>query len=203
MLHPWMLLGLAGLSVPIIIHLIQKQRLKPQQLATLQFLDREDLANAFAPVPRDMLQLLLRLLLLGLFVLLMSRLVTDGDKVGPRTLAVILDQSLSMQQKVSENETLFQRYRKEILDLIDGLGPEDRLSLRLVGDRVTVETGYLRDKDELCEIAEKFDVSDSGSLGPDAGYSKPCRRSTPQPPRRKRLRAGLLRSAADQLPARC
>lgn len=165
MLHPWMLIGLAGLSVPIIIHLIQKQRLKPQQLATLQFLDREDLANAFAPVPRDMLQLLLRLLLLGLFILLMSRLVTDGDKVGPRTLAAILDQSLSMQQKVSENETLFQHYRKQILQMIDGLGPEDRLSLRLVGDTVTTETGYLRDKDELRNIAEKFDVSDSGSLG--------------------------------------
>src|SRR5262249_26042809 len=110
-------------------------------------------------------QLLLRLLLLGLFVLLMCRLVTEGDKVGPRTLAVILDQSLSMQQKLSENETLFQHYRKQILDLINGLGPEDRLSLRLVGDTTTIETGYLRDKDELRSLAEKFEVSDSGSLG--------------------------------------
>ena len=50
MLNPWMLLGLAGLSVPIIIHLIQRQRLKPQQLATLHFLDEEDIANAFLVV---------------------------------------------------------------------------------------------------------------------------------------------------------
>src|SRR5207245_1158470 len=70
MLHPWMLLGLIGLSVPIIIHLIQRQRLRTQPLATLQFLDIEDAANAFAPVPRDWLQLLLRLTLLGLFILL-------------------------------------------------------------------------------------------------------------------------------------
>ena len=30
---------------------------KPQVLATLQFLDPQDSANAFAPVPRDLLQL--------------------------------------------------------------------------------------------------------------------------------------------------
>ena len=34
MLHPLMLAGLVGLSVPIVIHLIHRQRLKPQLLAT-------------------------------------------------------------------------------------------------------------------------------------------------------------------------
>ena len=83
MLYPLMLAGLRGLSVPIIIHLIHRQRLKPQLLATSQFLDQQDLANAFAPVPRDLLQLLLRLLLLALFVLLMSRLVMARHKRRP------------------------------------------------------------------------------------------------------------------------
>src|SRR5436309_3202442 len=98
MLNPLMLLGLAGLSLPVIIHLIQRQKLQPQWLATLQFLDDEDVANAFAPTPRDLLQLLLRLLLLGLFVVLMGRLVIGGGGTGPRTLAVVVDQSLSMQR---------------------------------------------------------------------------------------------------------
>ena len=96
MLYPWMLLRLLGLSVPIILHLIQRQRLRTQPLATLHFLDVEDAANAFAPVPRDWLQLLLRLMLLGLFVLLMTRMMISRSEVGPRTLAVVLDQSLSM-----------------------------------------------------------------------------------------------------------
>lgn len=164
MLNPWMLLGLAGLSVPIIIHLIQRQRLKPQQLATLHFLDEEDIANAFAPLPRDPLQLVLRLILLGLFVLLMSRLVTSGSDVGPRTLAVVLDQSMSMQRKVGETRTLYDQAKQQVLELIDGLRPDDRMSLALVGDRVTTETGYLQDKAELRKIAEGFEVSDSGAL---------------------------------------
>src|SRR5262249_5371516 len=149
MLHPWMLLGLAGLAVPVIIHLIQRQRLRTQPLATLQFLDIEDAANAFAPVPRDWLQLLLRLLLLGLFVLLMARFVIGGAKVGPRTLAVVLDQSLSMQRKLEDKQSLFDKHKGRILELIDTLGPDDRMALFLVGDRVTKETGYLQDPAQL------------------------------------------------------
>jgi len=163
MLHPWMLLGLAGLAVPVILHLIQRQRLRPQMLATLQFLDVEDAANAFAPVPRDWLQLLLRLLLIGLLVLLMARLAVFGDRPGPRTMAVVLDQSASMQQKAGEEETLFDRYKAQILELIDGLEPDDRMAMVLVGDRVVHETGYLQDKDELRRIAASFDPSESGA----------------------------------------
>lgn len=177
MLHPLMLLGLIGLAVPVIIHLIQRQRLQPQILATLQFLDPEDAANAFAPVPRDLLQLLLRLTLLGLFILLMARLVVGGSEVGPRTMAVVLDQSMSMQRKLvvppsggsseppqggTANHSLFDRHKQQILELIDGMGADDRMALTLVGDRVSVETGFLQDPRELRAIAEGFEVSDSG-----------------------------------------
>src|SRR5262249_6699295 len=143
---------------------IQRQRLKPQVLATLQFLEPEDAANAFAPVPRDLLQLLMRLGLLALFVLLMTRLVAGSGQVGPRRLAVILDQSMSMQRKVDGAQSLFDKHKNQILELIDGMGPDDKIALMLVGDRVTVETGYLQDKEQLREIAEGFEVSDSGAL---------------------------------------
>ena len=162
MLHPWMLLGLAGLAVPVILHLIQRQRLRPQLLATLEFLDVEDAANAFAPVPRDWLQLLLRLLLLTLFILLMARMAIQDARPGPRTMAVVLDQSLSMQRKVDARESLFDRCRTKILALIDEMGPEDRMALVLAGDRVAVETGYLQDREALRRTAAAFEVSDGG-----------------------------------------
>ena len=164
MLNPLMLLGLLGLAVPIIIHLIQKQRLKPQFLSTTQFLDREDIANAFAPVPRDPLQLLLRLLMLGLFIFLMSRLVVGSREAGPRTLAIILDHSMSMQQKAIGGGSIFDRSKKQILELISGLRPEDSASLMLVGDKITQETGYLNSKQQLRAVVEKYQVSDSGAL---------------------------------------
>lgn len=164
MLNGLMLFGMLGLSVPIIIHLIQKQRLQPQPLATMQFLDKEDVANAFAPTPRDLLQLLLRLLLLILFILLMARLTIGGSTVGPRTLAVILDGSMSMQQKKNDAQSLFDFQKAAVLQLIDGLGPEDRIALYLVGDDVITQTGFLDDKAEAKRIAEAFTVTDGGGL---------------------------------------
>ncbi len=164
MLHPLMLLGLAGLAIPVILHLIQKQRMKPQMLATLRFLEPQDAANAFAPVPRDLLQLLLRLALLALFVLLMARLFTTGGEVGPRSMVVVLDQSLAMQRRVDGQQSLFDRHKAEVLDLIDGMGPDDKMALILAGDRINIETGLLRDKEELRRIAEGFEPSDGGGL---------------------------------------
>src|SRR5262249_44985788 len=152
-----MLLGLIGLAVPVILHLIQRQRLKPQVLATIHFLDPQDAANAFAPVPRDWLQLLLRLLLLALSVLLMSRLYSGGKEVGPRSLVVVFDQSLGTQRKIGEKQTLFEAHKKRLLELIDSLGPKDKMALILTGDQITHESGFLRDPKELRSIAESFD----------------------------------------------
>lgn len=163
MLNPLMLLGLLGLAVPVIIHLIQKQRLKPQLLATMHFLDKEDVANAFAPRPRDLLQLLLRLLLLLLFVLLMARLAFPGSAVGPRTLTVIVDQSLSMQQKTPAGKSLFEVHKANLLNLIEGLGPRDKMSLVLVGDQVVQETGFTGDKSVLRKTAQAFTPADGGA----------------------------------------
>lgn len=165
MLNPLMLLGLLGLSVPIIIHLIQKQRLRPQLLATLQFLDREDVSNAFAPVPRDWLQLLLRLLLLLLFIILMARFTRLGRDPGPRTLVVIQDNSMSTQRRVEGGESLFDQQREQLLELIDHMGAKDQFSLMLVGDRIVQETGFLRDQAELRALAGAFGPSESGGRG--------------------------------------
>ena len=165
MLYPAMLLGLLGLSVPVIIHLIQRQRLRSQPLSTLEFLDHEDLANAFAPVPRDLLQLLLRLLLLSLFVMFMARLYWSGSEPGPRTLAIVLDQSMSMRQHVSETESLFDKSKRQVLELVASLREGDRASLTLVGDDITRTTGFLSDRERLRAEVEACAVSDSGSIG--------------------------------------
>lgn len=173
MLNPLMLLGLLGLSVPVIIHLIHRQRLQPRLLATLRFLDQTDAANAFAPVPRDILQLILRLVLLGLFVLLMARITTESATTGARTLAIILDQSMSMQRKLENGETLFERQKAEIGELIEGMTPEDQFSLLLVGDHVAAETGFTTDKSKLKQALEHFAVSDGGgrALLPAIGHA--------------------------------
>ena len=162
MLNPWMLIGLAGLAVPVILHLIQRQKLQPHLLATLRFLDPGYAANAFKPVPRDLLQLLLRLLLLTLFVLLMARLLLPAPTTGPRALVVILDQSMSMQRNQPDGRTLFEACRGQLLDLIGGMRRDDRLSLMLVGDTLAAETGFLADPQRLRQAAEGFAPGEAG-----------------------------------------
>ena len=150
MLNPLMLLGLLGLSVPILIHLINRRRMKPRPLATLEFLDQQDVANAFAPVPRDWLQLLLRLLLLALFVLLMARMTGPSPVVGPRAVAIVMDNSMSMKRLCPDGKTpLFESHRSRILELIRGMKPGDYFSFALVGDKVFENTGFTSDRAAL------------------------------------------------------
>ena len=167
MLNPLMLIALAGLSIPIIIHLIHKQKLQPRLLATIKFLDPGEAPNAYAPVPRDVLQLILRLLLLLAFILLMVRFTITSPSIGTRALTIILDQSMSMQRKVG-SQALFDQQKVHIATLIDSMNGGDQFSLMLVGDTISHESGFLRDKAKLKQALERFTVSDGGgrALGP-------------------------------------
>ncbi|MDP6810889.1 MAG: hypothetical protein QGH31_09240 [Kiritimatiellia bacterium] len=163
MLNALMLLGLFGLGVPVVIHLINRQRMRPQPLATLKFLDQKDVANAFAPVPRDLLQLILRLLLLLLFVLLMTRLVGPGRTPGPRSVAIVLDNSMSMQRLGTDGTTsLFELHRARALELVRGMNPDDTFSFALVGDKVFEHSGFTSDAALLEHAVTNAWVSDGG-----------------------------------------
>lgn len=166
MLNPLMLLGLLGLSVPVLIHLINRRRMKPRQLATLKFLDQQDVANAFAPVPRDLLQLLLRLLLLAMFILLMCRMTGPSQTVGPRAVSIVLDNSMSMKRLTSDGKAiLFESHRARILELVRGMKSGDFFSFTLVGDKVFESTGFTSDRLALEQAITNAWVSDGGGRG--------------------------------------
>ena len=162
MLNPWMLLGLLGLGVPVILHLIQRQKMRPELLTTLRFLDKEDVYNVLSRAPRDLLQLLLRLLLLTVFVLLMARGTRTSGEMGPRTLAVILDNSMSMQRKLPDGRTLFDVHKEQIADLFRGMRDEDLFAFMLVGDEVFADTGFTRDRAALEAALAKAEPTDGG-----------------------------------------
>ena len=161
MLNPLMLLGLFGLGVPILIHLINRRRMRPRPLATLQFLDQQDVANTFAPVPRDLLQLLLRLILLALFILLMARMTGPSQTVGPRALAIVLDNSMSMRRLCPDGKTaLFESHQARILELVRGMNQGDFFSFTLVGDKVFESTGFTSDRAALESAVTNAWISD-------------------------------------------
>ena len=163
MLNPLMLLGLAALGIPVLIHLINRRRMKPRPLATLEFLDQQDVANAFAPVPRDLLQLLLRLLLLTLFILLMARMTGSSTTVGPRAVAIVLDNSMSMKRLTPDGRSLADVHRERILSLVRGMKQGDYFSFTLVGDQVFDSTGFTSDRARLEQAVTNAWVSDGGA----------------------------------------
>ncbi len=97
-LFPAMLAGFAALAVPTIIHLIARHKYPVLNFPSLRLLRYERRDNAFANRLVDPLQLLLRLLVLALLVLAMSRLFSPGSSStpAPRNLVVVVDTSASM-----------------------------------------------------------------------------------------------------------
>lgn len=105
LLAPLMLLGLLGLALPLLAHLRGKEQPRRVMFAGLRFLARSDEVITHRRRLRDRLLLLLRLGLLALLVLALTRPVSVGDArvavLGEAHDAVILlDASFSMGLRV-------------------------------------------------------------------------------------------------------
>src|SRR5215213_8310758 len=101
-LTPLFLLGLAGLAVPVIIHLIQRERKNVVQFPSLMFLQRIPYQSVQRRRIRNWPLLLLRLAALALIVAAFARpffrrapLVAAGAS-GAREVVVLIDRSYSM-----------------------------------------------------------------------------------------------------------
>jgi hypothetical protein len=94
-LHPFLLAGLAAVMVPILIHLLLRQRPRPRPWAAMRWL----LAAAQQASRRyrltNYLLLLLRMLLVALIALAISRPLLGGMGGGER-LVIVLDRTASM-----------------------------------------------------------------------------------------------------------
>ena len=98
LLFPAMLAGLLALGVPVLIHLIARHKYLVQDFPSLRLLRADERTNVFALRLVDIGQLLLRLLVLLLLVLAMSRLFAPwlASGTAPRNLVVVVDCSASM-----------------------------------------------------------------------------------------------------------
>src|SRR5271169_1777667 len=100
-LNPGFLFIAAALvSVPIIIHLINRMRFKRIQWAAMEFLLKAQKRTRRRLIIEQLLLLALRCLLIGLVGLLVSRFIGCGDNnvAGkPNLHLVLLDDTLSMQ----------------------------------------------------------------------------------------------------------
>ena len=129
-LTPLFLIGLAGLVVPILIHLTRQERGRPIRFPSLMFLQRIPFQETSRRRIRHWLLLIMRLAALTLLIAAFARpFVREGRLAsvggpGPEEVVVLLDNSYSMEMG-DHWEQAVARARSAV----GGLRPRDRASL--------------------------------------------------------------------------
>lgn len=133
LLAPAMLLGLLGLSLPVIAHLLGREPPRTIRFAAMRFLPATERSVTHRRTMRDLPLLLVRLLLLGLLVLAMARPATY-DRTGvamvaePHDAVIVLDGSRSMGLRVDER-SLLEHASVRVRALLESLPAGSRVGL--------------------------------------------------------------------------
>ena len=131
-LNALMLLGLAAVAIPLLIHLFHRQRVSTVDFSSVIFIRNHHLQRSRALRLRELLLLLLRTTIILLLVLAFSRPVIEGlagsllgSGLKPRTVfAIVLDNSYSMGAG-SHGDTPFNAARDEAGRIIDTMRDGD------------------------------------------------------------------------------
>src|SRR5215203_4225638 len=149
-LTPLFLLGLGAVAVPVIIHLIQKERKNVVAFPSLMFLRRIPYESVNRRKIRNWPLLLLRLAALALIVLAFARPFLRTDTLsaaaagGAREVVILLDRSYSLGYG--------DRWSKAVTatrGTIDGFSPDDRGTLILFDSGAEVALRSTTDKGRL------------------------------------------------------
>ena len=149
-LAPLFLVGLIGLAVPVLLHLIQRERKQVVQFPSLMFLRRIPYQSVRRRRIRPWLLLMMRLAALALIVLAFGRPFFRGADPaaaaagGAREVVLLLDRSYSM--GYGDRWT---RAQAAARSAIESLGPGDRATLVFFGASSDVALRSTADKGRL------------------------------------------------------
>lgn len=141
-LNPWLLVGLAGISVPVVIHLLNRFRHRQMDWAAMELLRRAIVQRSRQIKMEDILLLLLRCLAVILIVLAIARPVirtAAARWLGGKDIGVVLavDASYSMEHRPGV-QSRFGRAQERAGEILRTLPPGTPLSVVLIGDRPRV-----------------------------------------------------------------
>ncbi|MEW5799387.1 MAG: BatA domain-containing protein [Bacteroidota bacterium] len=163
-LNPFVLFGLAAAAIPILIHLLNKRKLRTIEFSTLTFL-KELQKNKMRKITiRQWLLLLLRTLIVILLVLAFSRPALKGNfgTIGSHaktSLLIILDNTASM---VLHNEkgTYIDQAKEQALQIVSMMEEnDDAIILRLSDLPTLTMESPSHDRQKLQSIIRETSVS--------------------------------------------
>src|SRR5262245_10268288 len=161
-LTPLFLVGLAGLAIPVILHLIQKERKNVVQFPSLMFLRRIPYQSVQRRRIRHWFLLMMRLAALALIVLAFGRPFFRRQDVGAaassgaREVVILLDRSYSMGYG-----DRWQRAVGAARDAVNGLRGQDRGSVVFFGSGAEVALRSTADKGRLQAALASVETSAS------------------------------------------
>ncbi len=139
-LNPWMLAGMAGVLLPVLIHLLARRRLPIIDWGAMQFLQTSPYSRRSFSID-DWLLLLFRMLALALLAVALARPWIRGNLLGwtrwspPRDVSVVIDGSFSTAVPV-DGKPLHEELRNRVRSLIGGLSAGSTVQLFDVRDAV-------------------------------------------------------------------
>ncbi|HVE39631.1 MAG TPA: BatA domain-containing protein [Planctomycetota bacterium] len=144
---PAFLWGLAAAPLPLLLHLINRTRAKKVPFTALQFIEQSLAQQSIRYKLRELLLLLLRVAMLILVALLLSRpllrsrFFSFSQKI-QSTAVLVLDDTLSMSYREGER-ALWDRARDQALQYVDTLTDGSRVAFHPVSDEPGAFVGEL------------------------------------------------------------
>ena len=132
-LQPLFLVGAIALGLPILLHLIHRQRYPSVRFSTLEFFERTVKHNTLQRRFIDILLLILRLVALALLVIACARpFIESGAGNAPAALVIVLDNSGSMSaqhQGVDQRRSSFSVAKERVAEIVASLEGGDRVAI--------------------------------------------------------------------------
>ena len=164
-LAPLFAIGLVGLAIPILVHLVHKERKETTPFPSLMFLLRTPYQHSRRQRIRDWLLFLTRALVFLLLVAAFARPVFNRppDAVaaatgGGREVVILLDRSFSM--RIGDRWSRAQAAARQAMD---GLGPADRATLVLFADQARAVREGMETRAALRATIDSVKPGDAGT----------------------------------------
>ncbi len=163
-LNPLFLIGTVVLSIPVLVHLVRREKSEVIRFSSLMFLLKVPKRAVRQQKLKNLLLMLLRLLILALLVAAFMRpyfsesatpAVVSGQAQG---IVMLLDNSYSMRYG-----TNFDRLKTEANKQIDAMGANDRMTLVQFNDNATVLMKPTSDKYQLKAAVSTIEPSFGGT----------------------------------------
>jgi hypothetical protein len=164
-LNPFFLIGSAVLALPVLIHLVRRERSEVVPFSSLMFLLKVPKRMIRQQMLKNLLLMALRLLLIALLVGTFARpyILQSATPNGPTTgqgrgFVMLLDNSYSM--RYGNN---FDKMKSEALTRINAMGGSDRMAIVAFNDSAMVLSNPTPDKGKLKAAVDALEPSFSGT----------------------------------------